>query len=207
MLLKVLKLTPPLQIGNVARIKWIENNSVYLPQVNKPRRISITVLFVRTGLSRGEQDGSRCQHEFASLVCLRGVSVEKNTAISLGSVHRRPGPGSSAIRISYSSARPGAQLTRLSVVSTETLLFFHFLVFQLHVYSVFFWNGICQTRNWQKYGWHRWKIVGFVITSRRIRPRTIAIYSQDDSLVFFCASFRLFVYAIFSLPYFKFMLN
>lgn len=72
--------------------------------VRPPRKTSATVLRTRTnkpsghlnhgtiysgtGLRRGEQDGSRCQHEFASLVCLSGASAEKNTAISLCSVQR-----------------------------------------------------------------------------------------------------------------------
>lgn len=64
-----------------------------------------------TGLQRGEQDGSWCQHEFASVVCLRGR--RKNTAISLSRcTERLP-----------SVIRRCGWLTRLSVVSTETLFF------------------------------------------------------------------------------------
>lgn len=69
--------------------------------------------------------------------------------------------GAGAARRPASVIRRCGRLTRLSVVWNETL-FFPFPCFPTsRLLHVFFWigNGIRQTKNWQKYGRPRWKIV------------------------------------------------
>lgn len=137
-------------------------------RTNKPLgRLNHDAIYSVTGLRRSEQDGSRCQHEFASLVCLSGASAEKTPqSHCVGCTGR--GRLASVIR------RCG-RLTRLSVVSNETLFFPVPCFPTSRLLLVFFLNRKWDTsnKNWQKYGRHRWKIVGFTIWSfvSRIRRR------------------------------------
>lgn len=96
----------------------------------------------------------------------------------IGSVHR-------AARISYSPVRPHYRLTRLSVVSTETL-FFPFSLFSDFMSTPCF-------SEWEM-GYVRRKIdknmagtdgnSGFCDYICRTPPHAIEIYLQDDFLVF-----------------------
>lgn len=143
-------------------------------RTNKPPlvRFNHGAICLRVGLRRGEQDRSRCQHEFASLVCLLGASAEKTAQSHWAGA---PAP------ISYS---PRGRLTRLSVVSNETL-FFPVPLFSNSPSALFFWigNGIRQTKNWQKYG--RWKIVGIAIGSAGSR---LAVCKKIFTRCFSCLS-------------------
>lgn len=164
-------------------------------RTNKPAavgRLNHGTIYSGTGLRRGEQDGSRCQHEFASLVCLSGASAEKTPLSHCVRCSGR-GQGAGAARLASVIRRCG-RLTRLSVVSNETL-FFPFPCFPtLRLLHVFFWigNGIRQTKNWQKYGRLRWKIVVFAIGSVGSRVRWIDNFIYK--IVFFvCHVFFVFL--------------
>lgn len=88
-------------------------------QINRTQgRLNHSSICSGTGLLRGEQDGSWCQHEFASLVCLRGELEKTAQSHWVGAPRPRP----SYERLTSVIRRCG-WLTQLSVVSTETLFF------------------------------------------------------------------------------------
>lgn len=122
-------------------------------------------------LLRGEQDGSRCQHEFASLVCLRGVSGKKYRNL-IG--FRAPGG------LHQLFVRPANTIIR----RFDRGVFFLFPCFPTSCLLRVFRNGKWDMSDEKltKIRAIRMEIVGFAIAS--VGSRRIRIYLQDDFPVF-----------------------